>query len=282
MALPPLFGCGFGAVYSANSCSCCFSLSAKQGQAVRRSHLILSAVHPALSTGLCTSCTGFKQDMVALLATKNYRLDHFFPPAIGAMEKKVLRGAISHAMGPGTLFGCALPLDLLQYSLIAIGVQWTVFVLHALPSHSEKYYDGSVTLTVMVLKGLSLHQARPWHVQQLASSLLVVPSPLAIPPPPRATVIWPKKDRKSAGPNLVPPPTHPSKPPKVVELVFLQCEILGKSAGAFFFRPLEWVILFFTLCVYAQNAKNTVENSKMGEKHKKHLTSDLTSGSDLG
>ena len=72
-------------------------------------------------------------------------------------------------------------------------------------------------------------------------------------------LLWPQ--------GTPPPPT--SRPPKVFELVFLQCEILGKSAGAkgtaeFFFWPPEWVIFFFTPWVYVstQSTKKLVKNTK--------------------
>ena len=46
-----------------------------------------------------------------------------------------------------------------------------------------------------------------------------------------------------------PPPPSPSRPPEVFESVFLQFEILGKTAGAigvgfFFFWPLEGIFFF--------------------------------------
>ena len=57
----------------------------------------------------------------------------------------------------------------------------------------------------------------------------------------------------------------PPDPPKVLEPVFLQFEILGEI----FFAPPEGVFFLFTLCVYSQNTQNFVENSKMFEEHRK-------------
>ena len=75
--------------------------------------------------------------------------------------------------------------------------------------------------------------------------------------------------------NPPPPslPPSPPRPPKVFELIFLHIEILGESVGTagaiFFFWPPDGVLFCFTLRVYTQNTQNLVENSQMGEKHKK-------------
>ena len=75
-------------------------------------------------------------------------------------------------------------------------------------------------------------------------------------------------------------------PPKVLEPVFLQFEILGTGsapkAPKSFLGPSLGGIMFLTLCVHTQNSQNFVENSKMFEKHTRLLTSDVSSGSDLG
>ena len=61
-------------------------------------------------------------------------------------------------------------------------------------------------------------------------------------------------------------PSPPPNPPKVFKPVFLQFEILEERLGVenLFFPFLRG--FFFTLCVYTQNTRNFVENSKMFEK----------------
>ena len=89
-------------------------------------------------------------------------------------------------------------------------------------------------------------------------------------------------------PVLVPDPPPPSPlqtPPKFSNPSFPNLRFWGKGLAPkapkiFLFPFLRG--FFFTRCVYTQNTQNFVENSKMFEKHRKFLTPDLTSGSDLG
>ena len=67
----------------------------------------------------------------------------------------------------------------------------------------------------------------------------------------------------------IPPPPNA---PKVLEPGVLQFEILGETVGAKGARILFFWLLEggnFSLYVYTQNTQNFVENSKMGEKHRK-------------
>ena len=73
-----------------------------------------------------------------------------------------------------------------------------------------------------------------------------------------------------------PNPPPPSRPPKVLEPVFLKFENLGETAGAtragnFFGGLPEGKKLFFTLCVCTQNTKNFVENAKLVENQKNNF-----------
>ena len=58
--------------------------------------------------------------------------------------------------------------------------------------------------------------------------------------------------------------------PLVVCLVW--GEIVGaKGAGKFFLASQGEKFFWCTVCVYTQNAQTFLENSKMGEKHKKKV-----------
>ena len=48
------------------------------------------------------------------------------------------------------------------------------------------------------------------------------------------------------------------------------------------FRPPAGNFFFFAVCFFTQNTQNCVENSQMGEEHKKHFTPDPTSVLDVG
>ena len=70
---------------------------------------------------------------------------------------------------------------------------------------------------------------------------------------------------------------------RALVFLFILGEIVGtKGAGKFLLA--SWMKFFYcsTLWIYAQNPQNFVENSKMGEKHKKRFDPNPTSGSDLG
>ena len=73
-----------------------------------------------------------------------------------------------------------------------------------------------------------------------------------------------------------PTPPPPSRPPKVLEPVFLKFENSGETSGAtragnFFGGLPEGKKLFFTLCVCTQNTKNFVENAKLVENQKNNF-----------
>ena len=102
-----------------------------------------------------------------------------------------------------------------------------------------------------------------------------------------ASAPWQKRGSSLRGRPVNTPPPSPPDHPKFLNLSFSNLRFWGKGLAPkapnfFFFCPAEGVFFFLTLCVYTQNAQNFVESSKMFEKHRKNLTPDLTSGSDLG
>ena len=92
----------------------------------------------------------------------------------------------------------------------------------------------------------------------------------------QCSVVWSRGAACSNSRPLLPLPPPPPDPPKFSNPFFSNLRFWGKvsapKAQTFFLCPPEGVsFFFFTLCVYTQNAQNFVENSKMGEKHRKKI-----------
>ena len=92
---------------------------------------------------------------------------------------------------------------------------------------------------------------------------------------------WHSQARGAACLNPTPPPPPAPDPPKFLNPSFSNMRFRGKMLAPKKIGLLKGYFCFIQ-CVYTQNIQSLVENSKMGEKHKKKLTPDLISGSDLG
>ena len=55
-----------------------------------------------------------------------------------------VRGLISNSVALGLLYGIASWAKLERFAVLALGVQWLVFLGHGLPFNSEKYYGANL------------------------------------------------------------------------------------------------------------------------------------------
>lgn len=71
-----------------------------------------------------------------------------------------VRGLISNLGGLTVLLALAYRLNLIFYAVVALGVQYAVFLTHGLPNRSEKFYDlsGSCTHLAVVVASLVREQ----------------------------------------------------------------------------------------------------------------------------
>lgn len=90
----------------------------------------------------------------------------------GKLMKLYLRGTISNGLGLGLLFGLGKGLDVASYAAVALGMQWTTFLLHGLPFRSEKFYDLSGSFTHFAVVAASLtREERVRSCRQIFTSL---------------------------------------------------------------------------------------------------------------
>jgi steroid 5-alpha reductase family enzyme len=85
------------------------------------------------------------------------------------------RGCVTNGVGALILGSVAYGLSLQRYVVIAAGIQLAVFLLHALPNASEKFYDlsGSFTHLSLVLTGL-LSTRGATSPRQIACALMAI------------------------------------------------------------------------------------------------------------
>lgn len=67
-------------------------------------------------------------------------------------------GILSNAIGISILFGVGYAVDLLPLSVVALAMNWGVFVVHAMPNNSEKFFDatGSLTYVTLIVSSVAL------------------------------------------------------------------------------------------------------------------------------
>eukprot|EP00667_Euglena_gracilis_P021106 EG_transcript_23020 len=90
------------------------------------------------------------------------------------MAHRSLEGLATIAASLTLLLGLAWPLGLTYYAVVALAMQWAVFLLHGLPQRSERFYDasGSATHLLVVLLALLRHPLK--HPRQIIAAVLSI------------------------------------------------------------------------------------------------------------
>jgi steroid 5-alpha reductase family enzyme len=107
------------------------------------------------------------------------QLQHLMTESAGTSERGVLkdyvRGLISNGVALGLLYAISCIPGMRQYVCLSLALQWGVFIVHALPNTSEKFYDLSGSATHFSLVAVSLCSAARVHTpRQLLIAILSI------------------------------------------------------------------------------------------------------------
>lgn len=85
----------------------------------------------------------------------------------------IIRGVISNTIGLAILSGVAFAMKLEMLAAVSLGVNWLVFLVHALPQNSEKFFDAAGSITYLSLIGSAQLFAKVHSIRRYVSSALV-------------------------------------------------------------------------------------------------------------
>ena len=83
----------------------------------------------------------------------------------------VVKGCLSNGIAGALLYLISTRLQLEKYFVVALAVQYAVFLVHGLPCRSERFYDLSGSLTHLCVIGLALCQSTPRSPRQVCVAL---------------------------------------------------------------------------------------------------------------
>jgi steroid 5-alpha reductase family enzyme len=90
------------------------------------------------------------------------------------MVSDLVRGIISNTICLAVLFGVGFPMKLLVSAAVSLGINWLVFLVHALPQNSEKFFDATGSLTYLALIGSAQVLTETSGLRRYVSSSMVV------------------------------------------------------------------------------------------------------------
>lgn len=91
-----------------------------------------------------------------------------------AAQKNLKVGLVSNGVAITGLLLISSALGLQKYALLALAIQWAVFLVHGLPFCSEKFYDASGSMTHLSLVVMSLLEDPLRHPRQILTSVMAV------------------------------------------------------------------------------------------------------------
>jgi len=83
------------------------------------------------------------------------------------------RGILSNVIGLLLLVCVASPMQLGVFAAVSLVINWTVYIVHALPNNSEKFFDATGSLTYLSLMVSSVSVAGEHGVRQTVAPILV-------------------------------------------------------------------------------------------------------------
>mmetsp|Transcript_11283 Transcript_11283/g.40013 ORF Transcript_11283/g.40013 Transcript_11283/m.40013 type:complete len:296 (+) Transcript_11283:32-919(+) len=89
------------------------------------------------------------------------------------MDPDLRIGILSNCIGVALLFGVASAMHLTLLAAVALAINWVVFVVHAMPQNSEKFFDATGSITYLCLVGFALASSHTHGVRQIVDALLV-------------------------------------------------------------------------------------------------------------
>lgn len=87
--------------------------------------------------------------------------------------KNLVRGIISNAIGLALLGGVGYATDLWVCAAVSLGINWVVFLVHALPFCSEKFFDATGSLTYLSLIATANITSQTHSIRRYVNSAMV-------------------------------------------------------------------------------------------------------------
>merc|ERR1719401_389708 len=84
------------------------------------------------------------------------------------------RGILSNAIGLLILGSVAKAMNLGFLAVVALAINWAVFVAHALPHNSEKFFDATGSVTYLTLVAVAVLTSSTHSLRQIVDPIMVV------------------------------------------------------------------------------------------------------------
>jgi steroid 5-alpha reductase family enzyme len=90
------------------------------------------------------------------------------------MDANLKRGILSNFIGWLILAGFAWAMNLLNLAAVSLAINYAVFLIHALPQNSEKFFDATGSITYLALVCTALAFSSGHELRQLINPIMVM------------------------------------------------------------------------------------------------------------